>query len=878
MVITDWPLVGRTVQLGQVSALLQAGHLQGSLVLAGPPGTGKTRLATEILSLVARAGWATAQVTASKAAAELPLGAFAPLLPLTGRTAMGGPFELLQRSTRALAELAAGRPLALMVDDAQLLDSASATLTHQLASSRTAFVVATVRSGEPAPDPVVALWKDGLAIRVDVPPLEEDEIEALLSAALGGHPDTPTLRHLSLRSEGNPLFLRELVLGALDAGALRQDGGIWRLSGPMRASSRLVELVEARLAGISDAERAALEAVAYGEPLGHRLLGDLADRPALEALERRDLVAVTQTARRLEVRLAHPLYGDVLRQRIGVLRAGTLRTALADAVEATGARRREDVLRIATWRLDSGGPLRAELMLTAAERARSLCDFGLAIRLATAAIGAGGGFEPTMALAELLNLTGRCEEAERELAILAGRASTDAERGRVAVIRCDNWWYGLERPDEALQVAETAEASIVDQGWRDEVAGRRISVLRATGDTTAALRLAEELLARAEGRALVFICPRAAVMYAVAGRLERSLQVAERGHDVHLALKGPPLAWDPSTHVWSRCHALSWSGRLAEAEAEARREYESALADGSAMTKAYLLWELARITRLQGRVATAERLAREAVGIIREAGWPKYLVPVCLAELAHVLALAGRGREAAHVLQEVATSDRFASPFWGTIAEARAWTAAATGDLAGARSALEEMAAQAAGRGERVLEASALHDLVRLGVARSTDRMKALTRVTDSPLLSLQADHATAWSTSNAAGLMTVSRAFGDMGASLLAAEAAVQAATVLRRAGDGRGAAASEHRATRLGEMCEGAVTPALVFTGPARSSLTSREQEVAALAGAGMSNRAIADRLSLSVRTVENQLQRVYEKLGVSGRGELAAALGDL
>ncbi|MGH9158296.1 MAG: helix-turn-helix transcriptional regulator, partial [Acidimicrobiales bacterium] len=116
---------------------------------------------------------------------------------------------------------------------------------------------------------------------------------------------------------------------------------------------------------------------------------------------------------------------------------------------------------------------------------------------------------------------------------------------------------------------------------------------------------------------------------------------------------------------------------------------------------------------------------------------------------------------------------------------------------------------------------------------------------------------------------------FGDTGAMLFAAEAAAQAAHVLRRTDQARAALGAETRVTEFRARCEGAVTPALAYVGEAGSRLTAREREVAALAGGGLSNREIAARLSLSVRTVENQLQRVYEKLGVSGRSDLAAAL---
>ena len=81
------------------------------------------------------------------------------------------------------------------------------------------FVLATVRSGQPAPDAIVSMWKDGAAERLDITPLVLAEVETLLFFALGGSIDGATLRFLATRSEGNPLFLHELVLAALDAGS-----------------------------------------------------------------------------------------------------------------------------------------------------------------------------------------------------------------------------------------------------------------------------------------------------------------------------------------------------------------------------------------------------------------------------------------------------------------------------------------------------------------------------------------------------------------------------------------------------------------------------------------------------------------------------------
>lgn len=70
----------------------------------------------------------------------------------------------------------------------------------------------------------------------------------------------------------------------------------------------------------------------------------------------------------------------------------------------------------------------------------------------------------------------------------------------------------------------------------------------------------------------------------------------------------------------------------------------------------------------------------------------------------------------------------------------------------------------------------------------------------------------------------------------------------------------------------CDEPRTPGVFVTRP---TLSPRELQIARLASTGMSSRAIAERLFLSTRTIDNHLRRVYAKLNVGGRGELAAAL---
>ena len=114
------------------------------------------------------------------------------------------------------------------------------------------------------------------------------------------------------------------------------------------------------------------------------------------------------------------------------------------------------------------------------------------------------------------------------------------------------------------------------------------------------------------------------------------------------------------------------------------------------------------------------------------------------------------------------------------------------------------------------------------------------------------------------------------MGAILLAAEAAGDAAVVWQQRREPRKATAAERRATALAARCEGAHTPGLSDAAPARAVLTARELEIARLAAAGVPNKEIAARLGLSLHTVQNKLHAAYEKLGVAGRSDLAQALG--
>lgn len=873
-VMREWPLVGRTQTLRYLRESLTSGD--NGIVIAGAIGVGKSRLAAEGLNLAERAGMATARVSATKASSCIPLGAFAPLLPALHHAEVGvvdDRADLLRRCETALVERAGDRRLVLHVDDAHLLDDMSATLVHQLADSHEALLLATIRSCEPAPDPVVALWKDGLAERMELDGLNEEAVGEALSWALGGPVDDAAVADLADRSKGNMLFLRELVTGAIDEGVLSDDGGVWRLVGDLHPTDRVVELVEARLSGLAPDERALMEAVSFGEPLGPAELDALGDLSVAERLERRGLLHSTVDGRRLLVSLAHPLYGEVLRSRVPALRARSIARSLAEAVEATGARRKEDALRVATWRLASGGA-QPDLMLHAATSARWRYDFDLAERLAKAAVDAGAGFDAEMLLAQLAGLQGRSAEAASELARLSGEAEDDRQRGLITLSRLDNRVIYAGTIEEGIKIAEEAVNALDGTPMADEIVARQAALLLAQDGPKAAAGVAEPLLKRAHGRALVWACMPGAYSLARVGRIAEALDATERGLRAQLELN-QPMDWYPWMHRFYECEALAHAGHFGEAEDMANQQYGEALEQRSVEAQGIFAWQMSKSVTDRGHVDDAVRNAQVAIAIYRQLDRPQF-VYFCLIYLSLCHAIGRRYDEASQALAALDGLGLRTNHFMGIdLLLARAWTDVAGGNLRHASIGFKDAARRGEKIGDLVGAAAALHSLARIGHAKEAiSSLEELSAEIEGELAPARTAHVQALVAGRPDNLAAVCDRFESMGADLLAAEAAADAAVAWRKHGEGRQAAAAERRAAWLASRCKGANTPALQVA-ETRARLTSAEWEAAQLAAVGHSNKHIAEELFVSVRTVENRLQHVYGKLGVSGRSQLAEAL---
>ncbi|SHN72939.1 Response regulator containing a CheY-like receiver domain and an HTH DNA-binding domain [Geodermatophilus obscurus] len=843
----------------------------GNLVIVGPAGVGRTRLAREALSLAEDQGRSTRWAAGTRAAAQVPFGAFAHLLPAldTGADTLA----LLQQATRVIVGDRAGPLPVLGVDDVHLLDPLSITLLHQLAAGGAVRLVLTVRTGNAVQDPAATLWKDGLATRIELQPLQREDADLLIGHCVGGQVHTRTVERLWRLSRGNPLYLHELVEDGLRTGRLRQYEDLWSWAGEMVPSQRLSEIVLAHVGDLDADEWRALHVLGTAGTCSVEQVVELSSPEAVAALERRGMI--DDAGGSGEVQVAHPLYTEVVRSLVPEAARQRIRSRLARDQAAGG--RDDHLLHRAAVLLDSGATAHSGALLTAGARhAVAQLDLPLAERLARAAVEEGGGFPAHATLVEAVRWQGRPALADRLAAAAAPAVRSDDDRARLAAARALTLCCGLGQLDQAGAVLRETRATVQDDGARALLTAAEAMLAFLGGDPHRAVQEGTTVLSAPAGAAHALAAAAVAAGLAVTGRTDQALTTVESGR---LALDADP---GPAERIHARVTldqaeilALGLSGRFCRLERRAAELHRQNLTTtpewiGDAIAGVHRGWA----ALASGRPRVASRWLAEALPALEERD-PVGLLPLCRSSLAAARALVGDVCGARRLLDGSQPAGAGAVAVFDPLRRmAEAWVAAAEGRRGQAGVLVLEAAALAARQGQEAVEAVLLHDGLRLGQGpRIVDRLHRQAERLDAPFMADLAAHAAAAVAESAEGLDKVSSRFEQSGALLLAADAATEAASAYERRGERRAAAAARLRAATFARECGLTQGSALeVLPLPA---LTAREQEVARLASAGLSNQAIADRLVVSVRTVETHLSHAYTKLGISSRADLRAML---
>lgn len=873
-----WPLMARSRQLNMIVASTTTGR-PGGFVVSGERGVGRTRLVREVHAVVSSAGRITEWLTATRSAAAVPFGAVLPLLPKAGLVHR---LAVLRELVARFAGLGGdgGLPV-VVIDDAHLLDDASATLAHHLVHHQLAFLVVTVRTGARCPDAVTALWKDGPLHRMELDPLPTAAVDTLLEHSFASRLDTVSRHRLRHLGAGNPLLLRELLQSARDSGALRRYAGVWRWSGSVTPTARLTEIMTGWSGPLDDAVARVMETVACGEPIALDTLRLLAEPEALTSAERAGLIVVEQSGERRRVRLSSPLAGEILRSTMPRTSYSAITTRIAEAVTRTPQRRRDDALQLGTWQLRAARTGNPELVIAAARQARLRLDLRLAEQLARSAHHRDGSWRSAHLLARILNDQGRYEDSARLLASppTSSDGATDLD-GLVARAGVRYWVH-----DDAAGAAQV----LAQADGNGDADSHRCLILLFDSRCEEAMRLGEQVVDRAEARATgpngaILAAAAAAAAAGVLGRPDRADAIRRRGLVIAAANEQDlPLA---TTLIDAgHCIGLVACGQVEQAWSLLERHAGTdvmishavdgaTVGEGALMIVGALAGLRAVVAKARGHLDVATTSMRESLLLLAGPA-PFRPVSIGVAELAGSLAMAGDHRRAERLLNRIDRPDRWTSRLFAPwLALDRAWTMAASGDASAAAMSARRTASEAERLGQPTIEAWALYDAARLGQAVAVrNRLTTLASELSIPVLSAFAEAATALASGNADRVMIAAGIFGEAGLHLHAAEAMATAAKFYLRGGQQSAANAAALRANEYTQRCALARTP-LLDTSDVRTSLSKREKEVAAMAASGWTSRQIADRLGISIRTVDNYLGRVYMKLGVSGRAELIDA----
>ncbi len=852
--------------------------LVGAVLITGPIGIGKSRVAEGAMAGLIERGWRGTGLSATDSAGRIPYASLSELIPdaLDALDTGGdGAAELaVLRAVEEALELGDGAPHAIVIDDVAAFDRASSDLLVHLAANRRVFVIASQPLGAGLSEALIRLTP-ARVVELPIEPLDVTATAELAADVLGGPVGPGLVRELSARTLGNPLFITELLATAASDGRLDDHDGTFQLSGDLELGASLGRLILNRLGAIDADERVVLELLAVAGPLG---VDDLADRVGfgvLEEMERRHLIVTWSDRRRLRVRAGHPIHAEAIVADMTPLARRRRHGELLAMLEAHGARRADDHVLTALALLGAGRSVETGALLRAVEQALRSDRVRDAGHLATAAFGADNTESTRAVLAEALIRLGRFVEAD---ALLADPLPDDADewtRMWRAIRRSSNQLWGFRDAEAAVRLDVACLEGLRDVDAIERVLAHEAWIAYCRGDATRAVEDTQGITDRSHPDVRFAVAAVRAPALVLAGRIADGAQLAER------AWEGEWGADTPNGSHGQHLIALGFANLFLGDIAAARLIATEAIAScrhRREVTALLFFLDLAGWTELfAGDAAAALPCFAEAFETAAELSIASSMQS-SLAGMAIAEAQLGDGEAAQATWRRASDVPPAPGPRAGAeLAQASAWALAASGRTDEAARVLRRSAAELGARGLRPLELLTLLDLARVDRVGQRDAEQAATAAAacQGSLMPAIGTLVGAVVDKDPGRLEDAATRLAELGCALWAAEAAAMAADAAARAGDQRRAAALHRESARWRPAAQVSPTPALTRA-PVVDPLTRREREIASLAAGGIKNAEIAERLHVSVRTVETHLQRVYGKLGIRSRAELRRALG--
>jgi DNA-binding NarL/FixJ family response regulator len=919
VVQTAESLVGRDAEIARISSFLddvQKGAV--ALLIAGEAGIGKTSVWGEGLRIAAKRSFRILVTRPTESDIHLPfsglddllreaLSDVLPDLPRLQQQALGAALlieapgatppdvrTLSVACREALRLLTRRGPVVIAVDDIQWLDESSfAVLTHAIRrlEADPIGLLATIRDAGDAHESLISAVPRARALRLSLGPLALGAIHRLLIQRFNRALPRPTLVRVHEQSGGNPLYALEI------ARALLSRRSTVRLGEPLPVPKDLQAFLRMRLDALPTEARAVLPIVALladrSIAVIHRIAPGVAAAD-LEAAVEADVLDVEGE----RVRFTHPLLAAAVLSRLLPETVRSVHRRIAAQVEDPEERARH--LALGAEGADASV---AEGLDYAARHAASRGAPNVAAELeelaASLTPGDAGGDRRrrTLDAAQFWSQSGDLERGIAMASAVLTEQETPLERADTLLFLAE---ARMDDIDEAMRLAEEAATQSKGDLRRSIAAFRMLANAHLIkGDLKAASVHARKALELAEiERDRRLLVPTLALVGQIATWVgDPQVEMLHRA--VEMEEEAPGLQGYDSPSV-----ALAWWLMCQDRPDEARARFHEALtqaeAVGDQIAREAVLLHLTELECRAGHWTVAARLADELVesaeqfGMVFQGGsalYPRALVDACFGHVEEARATASDGLALSRAIHDEIFEVQNASVL-GFLELSLGNAVAADRYLRPVADRLEEL-----GWGEpsvyRVLP-NAIEALVALGELGEGRRLLRRLDERGRKARSL-------WSNACAGrcrGLVLAAE--GDLDGALEALETAIRvhrqipvpfehARTVLglgicqRRAKQWAAARRSLQQALdmfrELGARlwAERAEEELGRIGGRAASplELTETEWRVASLVAEGLSNREVADRLFVSVRTVEGHLSGIYRKLGVRSRTELAREL---
>ncbi|MFG2440973.1 LuxR C-terminal-related transcriptional regulator [Streptomyces sp. NPDC048508] len=744
-----------------------------------------------------------------------------------------------------------------------LLDKESIVLLRRLILDDAIIFLGTVSIESPASENVVALDMDEKTHYLTLKEFKKNQIKDILESILCGPITHESLQKLSETSAGNALVLHELVTHALRTGAFKSSEGIWQLNGPLIISDRLTEIFRHRLEAPYEQCTRVLELLSLCEPLPLETLVRFSSIEHVATLEKMGLIWVSPALGK-EYSFVNPLHSEWVRSRVPESRRRAIYGAQAARLGSRNALNQADYLRVAEWKISASQPVDSNILAGAASAAFAAEEHNKVVSLLEVLDRSSLTFDLRYMLGMANHQLGNYSEAEILLQLAQESAIKDEQLLAIALERASNpVWNCTKLMNEfkivkgkidcenCTQHAEALLDSICDPRVRRRAEKRISYTSTLTGQVARGLRLSRILEPELSKKCRHLESPVYGMLALIENGqidLARQIGIEAFGHAVEKRNR--------TNQIEISCHLGICDLIAGHLISSLRWFKESLVLAKSANHQPALLLAQA------GRAAVAAQIGDSAQA------------RTAMASVVSLLRARGRERwTSRRIVCNGLVGDNSTVQLFCALSGS--WVAASSGDLCGARGRLER-AAQRAGRvGNRAFQSWLLCDLTRLGPVRGVEqKLSEVSAAGDSKLAMVRTSVAIAMASSNASNLAASARLCANVGMHQLAMEVASSAAMYYSRSSNWPQVEKMQLFMNSMQGICGGvAQTPQLIAS--PTYPLTNREREIANMAARGMSNAKIASNLTLSTRTVDNHLYRIYSKLRISSRRDLVRVI---